>query len=261
MAVRGRTIRHNSTVLWAVIVAVSSRPGAVAEGDHAVADVREGVRRARHVEGDRLRGCRWRLDHGPHFLHRARPLLGPDMALRVRLDHRRRRRVVHRPPQRGPQQRDGRGDHERDGGQRLPAGRSGPRGRATGGCGNADVRGNHSGHAGDCLTKRAGARTAVTSAMCSPRTVSTSSDWQVARRFAVQPTASMDHHSLLDAAQRLMPASVAYWSMALSSSSANARLSSAATLASSWATLLAPMTSEVTRGSRSAQARAIWARL
>src|ERR671910_2172880 len=38
MAVRGRTIRHNSTVLWAVIVAVSSRPGAVAEVDHAVAE-------------------------------------------------------------------------------------------------------------------------------------------------------------------------------------------------------------------------------
>src|ERR687898_47526 len=165
--------------------------------------------------------------------------------------YRRRRRVVHRPPQRGSQQRDGRGDHERDGGRRLPAGRPGPRGMATGGCGNAEVRGNHSGHAGDCLRKRASARTAVTSATCSPRTVSTSSDWQVARDFAVQPTASMNHHSLLDAAQRLMPASVAYWSMALSSSSANARLSSAATLSSSWATLLAPMTSEVIRVSRS----------
>ena len=36
------------------------------------------------------------------------------------------------------------------------------------------------------------------------------------------------------------------------------RLSSAATFSSSWATLLAPMTSEVTRGSRRAQASASW---
>src|SRR5829696_4612952 len=64
MAVRGRTIWYNSTVLWAVIVAVSSRPGAVAEIDHAVAEtalvqqlqlqadiVGEGLLAASHYDG------------------------------------------------------------------------------------------------------------------------------------------------------------------------------------------------------------------
>ena len=50
-------------------------------------------------------------------------------------------------------------------------------------------------------------------------------------------------------------------SIAASSSCEKPRLSSAPTLSSSWATLEAPISVDVTRGSRSVQASAIWARL
>jgi hypothetical protein len=49
--------------------------------------------------------------------------------------------------------------------------------------------------------------------------------------------------------------------MAVSSSAVKSSRSSAPRLSSSWATLLAPMSTEVTRSSRSAQASASWARL
>ena len=61
--------------------------------------------------------------------------------------------------------------------------------------------------------------------------------------------------------QRSIPASTACWSIAASSSSAKSRLSSAPMFCSSWPTLLAPMRTVVTRGSRSAQASASCARL
>ena len=55
--------------------------------------------------------------------------------------------------------------------------------------------------------------------------------------------------------------STACWSIAASSSSAKSRLSSAPTFCSSWPTLLAPIRTVVTRGSRSAHASASCARL
>src|SRR5690348_7719503 len=64
----------------------------------------------------------------------------------------------------------------------------------------------------------------------------------------------------LDRAQRLMPDSVAYLSISASSWSEKDVLSRDATLFSSWATLLAPSTIDVIRGSRMDQAMAIWAR-
>src|SRR5271165_6012358 len=63
----------------------------------------------------------------------------------------------------------------------------------------------------------------------------------------------------LEAAQMLMPASTAWWSMAASSSSVKVLWLVAARFSSSCATLLAPMSTEVTRGSRSAQDSASWA--
>ena len=62
-----------------------------------------------------------------------------------------------------------------------------------------------------------------------------------------------------DRAHRLMPASTACWSMRLSSASSKAGSRRAARLSSSWATLLAPISTDVTRASRSAQASAICA--
>ena len=55
--------------------------------------------------------------------------------------------------------------------------------------------------------------------------------------------------------------STAYGSIAANSSALSGSASSAATFASSWATLLAPMSAEVTRLSRSTQVSASWARL
>src|ERR1700682_2447356 len=66
-------------------------------------------------------------------------------------------------------------------------------------------------------------------------------------------------YSRLDAAHRLMPLSVAWRSISRSSSAENFGLSRAPTFCSSCATLLAPTNVEVTRGSRSVQASAIWA--
>jgi len=63
----------------------------------------------------------------------------------------------------------------------------------------------------------------------------------------------------LDAFQRLIPLSVAYRSMSFSSPAENSSFSSAPTFCSSWATLLAPIRVEVTRGSRKVQASAICA--
>ncbi len=60
----------------------------------------------------------------------------------------------------------------------------------------------------------------------------------------------------LEAAQRLMPLSVACRSISASSSALKSSRSSAATFASSCATLLAPISVDVTRGSRSAHASA-----
>src|SRR5207245_796217 len=71
--------------------------------------------------------------------------------------------------------------------------------------------------------------------------------------------AGSGRYSLLDAAQRLMPLSVASRSISRSSSAENSGLSRAPTFCSSWATLLAPTSVDVTRGSRSVQASAIWA--
>ena len=64
----------------------------------------------------------------------------------------------------------------------------------------------------------------------------------------------------LERAQRLMPESTACCSIAASSSSVKSSRSSASRVSSSCATLLAPTSAEVTRGSRSTQAIAIWAR-
>src|SRR6266536_664185 len=63
----------------------------------------------------------------------------------------------------------------------------------------------------------------------------------------------------LDVAHRSIWASVAYWSISASSSALRSRLDSPATLASNWRTLLAPMSTVVIRGSRSAHASASWA--
>ncbi len=63
----------------------------------------------------------------------------------------------------------------------------------------------------------------------------------------------------LEAAQMLMPPSTASRSMAASSSSAKSVRPAAARFSSSWGTLLAPMSAEVTRGSRSTQEIASWA--
>ena len=58
----------------------------------------------------------------------------------------------------------------------------------------------------------------------------------------------------------LMPASTASRLIAASSSSVKLVFPAAARFSSSWATLLAPMSTEVTRWSRSAQDSASWAR-
>jgi hypothetical protein len=63
-------------------------------------------------------------------------------------------------------------------------------------------------------------------------------------------------YELLDASQRLMSLSIAWRSISASSSGAKSRRASAPTFISSCSTLLAPMSADVTRRSRSAQARA-----
>ena len=67
-------------------------------------------------------------------------------------------------------------------------------------------------------------------------------------------------HSSLDWLQMLMPASVACRSISASSSVDRGGLASAATFCSSCATLLAPMSADVTRWSRSTHTSASWAR-
>ena len=57
----------------------------------------------------------------------------------------------------------------------------------------------------------------------------------------------------------LMPLSTAWRSISASSSAESSSLSSAATFASSCSTLLAPMSADVIRGSRSVHASASWA--
>ena len=64
---------------------------------------------------------------------------------------------------------------------------------------------------------------------------------------------------LAGAAHRLIPLSTASCSIASSSSCEISRLSSTARLSSSCLTLLAPISTEVTRSSRSTQASASWA--
>ena len=66
-------------------------------------------------------------------------------------------------------------------------------------------------------------------------------------------------YSRLDADQMLIALSVACRSISASSSSVNPRRSTAATLSSSWRTLDAPISAEVTRSSRSTHASAICA--
>ena len=66
-------------------------------------------------------------------------------------------------------------------------------------------------------------------------------------------------HSSLDVAQRLIPLSTASCSIASSSAWEISRLSSTARLSSSCSTLLAPISTEVTRSSRSTHASASWA--
>src|SRR5207253_7601630 len=63
-------------------------------------------------------------------------------------------------------------------------------------------------------------------------------------------------YSALDRAQMLMPLSVAARSIPASSSAEKSRRLRDATFSSSWATLDAPTSAEVTRGSRNAQASA-----
>ena len=58
-----------------------------------------------------------------------------------------------------------------------------------------------------------------------------------------------------------MPLSTACWLISASSSSLNVVLRAAARFSSSWRTLLAPISADVTRGSRSTQETASWARL
>src|SRR5215211_4899359 len=76
---------------------------------------------------------------------------------------------------------------------------------------------------------------------------------RLARGPAPRPYAS------LDAAQMLMPASTACWSISASSSGEKSRCSSAPRVSSSCRTLEAPTSADVTRGSRSVHAIAIWA--
>ena len=66
--------------------------------------------------------------------------------------------------------------------------------------------------------------------------------------------------AVLDSSQRLMSASTACRSISVSSSAEKWRLLSAARLCSSWSTLLAPTSADVTRSSRSTQAIASCAR-